>query len=267
MKLATALFVIASTLCLSGAIPFQSRVLDGGTLEKAIPYLVSITENTLHICGGFIYSPGWVITAASCVQNRQSTPLKVVVNEVSLIAQDPEEETIAVYQIFINSGYDPVTKVNDVALLKLASNVSTPTSCITYDEVLGSFGTAGSLAGWGTNIEFNGTASARAHNATLEVTADKTCTGHTSFNAATMICATSKTGVPCTHDEGSPLVMHKNGDDADEAIAVGVFSQSIECQADQPFVFTRLSAYYSWFINTAGRQPVNCAGGKPPAAQ
>lgn len=260
MKLATELLAIASLVYLAGALPFGSRVLDGTIVEDSVPFLVSITENIEHICGGFIYSPGWVVTAASCVFERQTTPLKVVVNERSLIAVDPNEVSIAVYQIFIKDGFDSTTKANDVALLKLASNVTLPATCIRYDEVLPSFGKDGWLVGWGTSIEPNGTPSARSNNATLEVLSnDRTCEGYSDFNIATMICASVTTAVPCTHDEGSPLVMPATTSTGQiEPVAVGIYSQNTECRSDLPSTFTRLSGFYSWFINIAGRQPTDC---------
>lgn len=261
MKLVTTLFAIALSLYLAGASPYRGRVIDGTIVEDSVAFLVSITENTEHICNGFIYSPGWVITAASCVSERQTTPLKVVVNERSLIAEDPDEVSIAVYQIFIKDGYNSTTKVNDVALLKLASNISTPpATCIRYDEVLPSFGKDGWLVGWGTNIEPNGSASARSYNATLDVLSNnRTCEGYANFNAATMICVNVTKGVPCTHDEGAPLVMHATtATDQLEPVAVGIYSYNTECRSDMSSIFTRLSAFYSWFINIAGRQPTDC---------
>ena len=44
------------------------RIVGGGKAEPGqFPYVVSITENDKHFCGGFIYGPKWIVTAASCV--------------------------------------------------------------------------------------------------------------------------------------------------------------------------------------------------------
>ncbi len=52
----------------SGAPAGEEERVSGGTaLSAAVPHLVSITIDGQHICGGFIYSSNWVVTAASCV--------------------------------------------------------------------------------------------------------------------------------------------------------------------------------------------------------
>lgn len=47
----------------------MERIVGGEVVTdpEAYPYLVSISENSEHICGGFIYNDRWVVTAASCL--------------------------------------------------------------------------------------------------------------------------------------------------------------------------------------------------------
>ena len=63
----------ANTVCGSAcicidAIGGSSRIA-GGTqaIRGEFLFVVSITQNDSHICGGFIYNDLWIVTAASCV--------------------------------------------------------------------------------------------------------------------------------------------------------------------------------------------------------
>lgn len=61
------------TFFLTKGIPAlnDNRIIDAGPEEVAVvgdfPYVVSITVNNRHVCGGFIYNNLWIVTAASCV--------------------------------------------------------------------------------------------------------------------------------------------------------------------------------------------------------
>ena len=46
-----------------------SRISGDATLVKDgdFPFMVSVTLNDAHICGGFIYNSRFIVTAASCV--------------------------------------------------------------------------------------------------------------------------------------------------------------------------------------------------------
>ncbi len=61
---------------------------------------------------------------------------------------------------------------------------------------------------------------------------------------------------PCRYDEGSPLVQNNNV----MPTAIGIMSRNNGCGTAgalsfDPTIYTRLSAYYSWLVSTAGPQP------------
>lgn len=44
------------------------RILGGTKAQEGeFPFIVSITKNGEHICGGFIYNQRFIVTTASCV--------------------------------------------------------------------------------------------------------------------------------------------------------------------------------------------------------
>lgn len=58
---------------------------------------------------------------------------------------------------------------------------------------------------------------------------------------------------PCDFDEGTPLVQ-VNG--LNKKIVVGLMSQAAPlCAPGNPSLYTRLTAYYAWLLQTAGQQP------------
>lgn len=66
-----------------------------------------------------------------------------------------------------------------------------------------------------------------------------------------MLALTADTGAPCRYDEGSPLIQTVEG----VPTAVGIMSKNKGCSVDLPSVYTRVSVYYAWFLQVAGRQP------------
>ena len=46
--------------------------------------------------------------------------VKVVIAQVSLIAQDADEQLISVFKIIVNDGYLPDTKLHDIAMLQVS---------------------------------------------------------------------------------------------------------------------------------------------------
>lgn len=52
-------------------------VVNGTKVEPGdAPYVVQVLVNQEHVCGGFIYSEYWVVTAASCVYGYASAKVK-----------------------------------------------------------------------------------------------------------------------------------------------------------------------------------------------
>lgn len=62
-----ALFIVFLTAKALAAVDVGFRIIGGEeTTIEAVPYMVSITYHSKHICGGAIVSPKIVISAAHC---------------------------------------------------------------------------------------------------------------------------------------------------------------------------------------------------------
>ncbi|XP_057365122.1 trypsin alpha-like [Daphnia carinata] len=260
--------IFIAVVCSVSALP-SGRINEGTLAEPGnYPYVVSITENDRHICGGFIYSARWIVTAASCVEGKTPSTLRVVAGQVSAINLDPNEQTVSVYTVTIFPQYDSDLKLNDIALLKLTADINMDgenVDFVGYNEAVN--GVDAEIMGWGATFE-GGFESVNLRYATAFINvkgAGDLCGTFdtTAFNFATMICASTvadppparAVGSPCKYDEGSPLVQKLGTDSV--ATVVGILSKSDDCSLDTAVsVYTRVSIFYSWLINTAGQQPV-----------
>jgi len=257
MKLVTVLL----TLCL--ALPFaisyprgtsnsnDGRIINGSDASAGeFPYIASVQFGTQHICSGFIYSELYVATAGSCVANKVPSQLSIVVGITSLIDYSPYAQKVDVVAITVHPAYDSVTKVNDIAILKLAGPfILTPGVQIGYyDEVSISSRFADTM-GWGA-IRDNGIVTVNLRKTTLELKDPEFCLVYSSnqYDPNYMICAGSETSSPCNYDEGSPLVQ--------SGTIIGIMSHNRGCAPPYvPTLYTRLSAHYDWFLRVAGLQP------------
>ncbi|XP_057373600.1 trypsin beta-like [Daphnia carinata] len=239
----------ASPLITGDVVTDEERIL-GGTkaTEGEFPYIVSITTNGEHICGGFIYNQRFIVTTASCVLNLVPFDVTIVVGQVSLIFNDQYERRYQVVSIIPHENYDPVLGVNNLAVIETSSSIAfTPghVEYIYYNEDNMTVGAT--IMGWGTTQE-EGLPSVDLLKANVTISTDCVVYGSEEYQPNYMICAGSPTASPCHYDDGSPLVQGN--------IVVGVAARNTGCGANfLPTLYTRLSSYYAWLNRNAGLQP------------
>ncbi|XP_057365133.1 chymotrypsin-1-like [Daphnia carinata] len=262
------LFVVAIIFRTTGSFSQTDRIVGGDVASSGqFPYVVSITEDGRHICGGFIYSPRWIVTAASCIVGKSYTRLNVVAGQLSLLNPDINEQIMTVYTLNPIPEYNSTNKANDIALVRLTAGIVFDyeyVDFIEYNNEVDYTKTALTM-GWGATYE-GGYESINLRHTDVFPSKNSTCGafGNEEFNPSTMICAAATlatgtpAGSPCTYDEGSPLVQEFI-DPANASLkittAVGVYSKTQICELGQPGVYTRLSFFAPWLLNTAGPQP------------
>uniref|UniRef100_A0A8C2AKV7 Peptidase S1 domain-containing protein n=1 Tax=Cyprinus carpio TaxID=7962 RepID=A0A8C2AKV7_CYPCA len=174
------------------------------------PYMVSIQLNKQHICGGFLISAQWVLTAAHC---WNSATIQCIVSTVLIL--------LLYQKIHLN---------NNVQLIPLPKG--------------GEDGTANrvcSVMGWGRQWT-NGSPSARLLEAKVLIENKQKC--HYGWGDeyidSQMICVHGSGG-SCEYDSGGPLVCG--------ATAVGITSFGVlpHCNShEKPNVYTKISAFLPW---------------------
>ncbi|XP_056304038.1 duodenase-1-like isoform X2 [Danio aesculapii] len=209
--------------------------------------MVSIQLNDSHICGGFLITEQFVLTAAHCW--NEGEVLTVVVGAHSL------NESKCLDRLRVNrcirAKYKQNPYRNDIMLLKLMTNVtlSKNVGLISLpkkgEDVKAD--TLCSVAGWG-RLWKNGPKPYRLMEANTRIVNDAECKNRweSGYKASKMICAYGHGG-SCNGDSGGPLVCNNT------AVGVTSYGDPYLCNSRLlPNVYTRISAYLPWIRKVIG---------------
>ncbi len=219
------------------------------------PWLVEITLNGQHFCGGALVHPMLVLTAAHCLYSAENGdywgnlgPMQAFTSR-STAATGGEELNIAGWGIANN--YQPLdgggTGENDYGFIALQTPSSRPVLKIAGPDEASVWktGRTALVAGFG-NIQQGGPASPVLKALSVPVLADSVCGAADSygaaFNASNMLCAGITTGGSgtCQGDSGGPLTVPVDGGGRR---IVGVVSWGDGCaKPNKPTIYTRVAA-------------------------
>ncbi|XP_022525885.2 mast cell protease 4 [Astyanax mexicanus] len=231
------LAVLLPTSCHSASM--KVGIINGTEAkEHSRPYMVSIQYHKQHICGGFLITDSFVMTAAHCaskIENINWEDVTAVVGAHNLSTNNFER--IAVKEHYSHPNFS--APHNDIMLLKLgkSSANSRNTRCISIDVKRDRYSNC-SVAGWG--IKNDGMRSDVVREAKIRIITDNCKLWWSFFNDSTMLCAGGRNSGICQGDSGSPLVCNN--------LAVGIVAfQEKDCfHPKQPNGYTRISAFLPW---------------------
>lgn len=250
-KMKSTIAVLACLLAVASALPkHNARIVGGSPIARGqAPYQVSLrTQMNQHFCGGAILTQNWILTSGHCVNGRQPADIIAVAGSVSL----REGTGHQVSQIFLHPEFQFEGLKNDIAVVQIESrfvfNMIVQPASLGGEYINKDLNAM--LTGWG-QTSFPGSLSDELMGINMVTISNEECiAAHSSSSEEgapeileTNICAVSgqETGA-CMGDSGSALVANRQ--------IVGLMSWGVPCAKNLPDVFTRVSMYRDWIVET-----------------
>ncbi|XP_036382604.1 tissue-type plasminogen activator [Megalops cyprinoides] len=229
--------------------------------QAAITFYSRRAKTQVFLCGAVLIDSCWVLSAAHCFQERHAAgALQVVMGRTFRQRNSSSEQIFSVEKYWLHQQYDEETYDNDIALLKLKSDVgicaiNSPEvlpACLPEPSLVLPDWTECEISGYGKEKEFDAFYSERVKRGRVRLWPHNLCVPERLSGrlvTQNMLCAGDTRGLDdaCKGDSGGPLVCPKDG----RLTLMGLISWGDGCgKKDTPGVYTRVTRYIDWITNT-----------------
>lgn len=243
----------------------RGRIVGGerSLSRKQWPWLAALLQadglELKHKCGATLIDESWLVTAAHCLIKTDVTKIRVKLGTDAIDSEDRLTSIRNVSLLLIHNDFNPVTFLNDIALIKLsepvtfASNVlpaCLPRSSQRNETFTGQNGT---LIGWGRVAE-EGHMPKTLRYVNMTVISNEKCSqeygqvGYTESMPSQFLCTYDSEGIrkdACEGDSGGPFVIRiENQFTLIGAVSWGIGSSC--ARLHQPTVYTRITSFVDW---------------------
>ncbi|GAA1234749.1 serine protease [Prauserella halophila] len=237
-----AALLLASAPAVSAAV--QPDLVGGTPGDETYPFMTSLSADGEHYCGASLVRPGWLVTAAHCVDGTDAEQLTARIGSTD---RAEGGEVAQPTKLVSHPSYTRPGSTGDLALVELDSPVEAePVDLADSAEP----GTATRLLGWGQTCPESGCGDAPRNLQQLDtgIVGDERCAA--GFDATSEVCTDNPDGAgACYGDSGGPQLVRTG----DRWRLVGVSSRAGNNEpvcGTAPSIYTSAPAYATWIDET-----------------